>query len=78
MSKDEEIPKLRTEIKKLIEKSDLSDKKNEDLEQQLKMATKGDIEWTEFELRTKKKGAYGPSKNECHKYYSEKYAQNFS
>ena len=42
-SKDEEISKLRTEIKKLIEKCDLRDKKNEDLEQQLKMATKVDI-----------------------------------
>ena len=29
-------------------------------------------DWDEFEFRTKKKGAYGPSKNECFEYYSEK------
>ena len=98
LSKDEEISKLRTEIKKLIEKCDFRDKKNEDLEQQLKMATKIDIpkkqnlpkisvkksdmpkivskapdikfvEWTKFEFQTEKKGAYGPSKNECIQYY---------
>ena len=29
-------------------------------------------DWDEFEFCTKKKGANGPSKNECLEYYSEK------
>ena len=43
LSKDGEISKLGTENKKLIEKSELKDRKIEDLEKQLKMATKMDI-----------------------------------
>ena len=65
LSKDEEISKLRTENKKLIEKSDLSGMpknlpKTPDIEF---------VEWTEFVFRTEKEGAYGPSKNECIQYY---------
>ena len=29
-------------------------------------------DWNEFEFCTKKKGAFGPSKNECLEYYSKK------
>ena len=101
LSKDEENSKLRTENKKLIEKSELKDRKIEDLEKQLKMATMVDVpkkqnltkisakksdlpksvfqttdvefvEWTDFEFQTKKKGAYGPSKDECIQYYIKK------
>ena len=101
LSKDEKITKLGTEIKKLIEKSELNERKIEDLEKELKTATKVDIpkrqnlpkisakksdlpksvsktpdvefvEWTEFTFITEKKGAYGPSKNECIRYYIEK------
>ena len=43
LSKNEENSKLRTENKKLIEKSELKDRKIEDLEKQLKMGTKVDI-----------------------------------
>ena len=43
LSKDEKISKLKTEIKILIEKSELNKRKIEDLEKQLKMATKVDI-----------------------------------
>lgn len=31
-----------------------------------------DADWTEFEFMTNKKGAYGPSKDECMQYYIEK------
>ena len=65
LSKDEEISQLRTEIKKLIEKSDLSGMpKNVSKTPDIKF-----VEWTEFEFRTEKEGAYGPSKNECIQYY---------
>ena len=30
------------------------------------------FEWTEFVFQTEKKGAYGPSKDECVQYYIEK------
>ena len=29
----------------------------------------GDPDWSEFEFITKKKGAQGPTKEECEKYY---------
>ena len=32
----------------------------------------GDPRWTEFTFITKKKGANGPTKKECKKYYSAK------
>ena len=32
-----------------------------------------DPDWTEFKLITKKKGAQGPTKEECKKYYTDWY-----
>ena len=43
LSKNEENSKLRTQNKELIEKYKLNERKIEDLEKQLKMATKVDI-----------------------------------
>ena len=60
-----DIPTKLNLLKISAKKSDLSksDSKTPDVEF---------VEWTEFEFKTEKKGAYGPSKNECIRYYIEK------
>ena len=37
-----------------------------------------DPEWTAFEFITKKKGAHGPTKEECQKYYAEWYVSFYN
>ena len=36
-----------------------------------------DPQWTGFKFITKKKGAYGPTKEECEKYYTEWYVSHY-
>ena len=36
-----------------------------------------DPEWTGFEFITKKRGAQGPSKEECETYYADWYVSNY-
>ena len=36
-----------------------------------------DPDWTGFEFITKKKGAQGPSKEECETYYADWYVSNY-
>ena len=37
----------------------------------------GDPDWTGFEFITKKKGAQGPTKEECEKYYTDWYVSYY-
>ena len=38
----------------------------------------GDPDWTGFEFITKKKGAYGPTKEDCKDYYTDSYVNNYN
>ena len=72
-------------MKKLHEELSLTKNRNSDLEKTIKVLEKKTVamrvsrpsladfaDWDEFEFCTKKKGAHGPSKNECLEYYSKK------
>ena len=80
-------------MKKLREELSLMKKKMSDLKKANKIVENKSVrqpdpvsrpflaefpDWNEFKFCTEKKGAYGPSKNECLKYYSKKLAQTFS
>ena len=77
--KDEEIEELKKQLK-MATKIEISKKQNlpkisvkkSDMPKSVsKTPDIKFVEWTEFEFQTEKKGAYGPSKNECKQYYIE-------
>ena len=71
-------------MKKLHEELSLTKNRNSDLEKTIKVLEKKTVamrvsrpslefaDWDEFEFCTKRKGAHGPSKNECLEFYSTK------
>ena len=65
-----QISNLKKDKAKL-EKKAVKDMKAEN-DQIIELESKNYTEWNEFELITRKKGAYGPSKTECLRYCSEK------
>ena len=78
--KDKEIKELKEQLK-MAKKVDIptkqnlpeiSAKKSDLLKSVFQTPDVEFVEWTEFEFQTKKKGAYGPSKDECIQYYIEK------
>ena len=75
--KDEEIEELKKQLK-MATKNDIPKKENlpkisvKKSDMPKNVSNTPDIrfvEWTEFEFRTEKVGAYQPSKNECIQYY---------
>ena len=72
-------------MKKLHEELSLIKKRNSDLEKENKVLRNKTVamtvsrpspveypDWNEFEFCTKRKGAHGPSKNDCLRYCSKK------
>ena len=78
--KDKEIKELKEQLK-MAPRVDIPTKQNlqeisakkSDLSKSVFQTTNVEfVEWTEFKFITKKKGADGPSKDECIQYYIEK------
>ena len=69
------MKKLREELSVTKERISELEKANKILENKtvpMTVSRPSLVDWNEFEFCTKKKGAYGPTKNECLEYYSKK------
>ena len=77
--KDKEIEELKKQLKMETKVdiptnqnlSKISAKKSDLPESVSKTPVVKFVEWTEFKFQTEKKGAFGPSKDECLQYYIE-------